>query len=656
MRKYLLLFLLALSMFGQTLPNAVPLPLPEFQFADSNGAPLAGGLLYTYAAGTSTPLATYTDSTGMVSNTNPIVLDSAGRASIWIGAAGYKLILRNADGVQQWSQDNVIDTVLYFVNYVRTAGTSTLITYTNPRTGAVLRTVSNRLAESIYAKDFGAVCDGSIDDKAAIQLAIDSLNSVGGVVKLPQNSICRINSTLTIPSEYFVLDCQGSQLKYTLATGDAILVSPFASDVPYISGGIRDCWINEGTGAPAASTGIHMQSRLGFQYLNVRIKGFNGVNGSCMYWENTASGPQFTEQNTIDGMDSFDCTRHLKFANTGGTNSFMYNYITNWHCGTLGGQYCLSLEGNGTPNNILVFGSYLDLRVNGNGSTAMRILSATGGSVIERKTVNITGELTTGIGPFYSLYSDSSSEINVNGYLNVTGSSTFSGGSQSFTSITLPLDPATNAAIYRAGGGIIPQRKCLYALGYPNANVANGGDATFWLANNGGVENNCHFQILARTTDPTNVDVNITGSGPLPVNILFADPLSRNVGIGTGFSDSARPGQPIDINGNARLSGNLMIGNGPFKSSHIVTSLANSDLSFQLLIPSGSLTNSFAFSAAYNNPPTCVATPNTIILGMGGVGAGQYGMNVAVNQVTMTLQFTQGVPVTFFIMCAGNPN
>ena len=55
---------------------------PNFdqQFLDNDGVPLAGGFIYTYAAGTTTPLAAYTDSTGVTPQTNPIVLDGNGRA------------------------------------------------------------------------------------------------------------------------------------------------------------------------------------------------------------------------------------------------------------------------------------------------------------------------------------------------------------------------------------------------------------------------------------------------------------------------------------------------------------------------------------------------------------------------------------------------
>ncbi|MFN9969514.1 MAG: hypothetical protein ACK58T_06400, partial [Phycisphaerae bacterium] len=49
------------------------------QFFDDSGNVLSGGLIYQYAAGTSTPLATYTSAAGGAQNANPIVLDSGGR-------------------------------------------------------------------------------------------------------------------------------------------------------------------------------------------------------------------------------------------------------------------------------------------------------------------------------------------------------------------------------------------------------------------------------------------------------------------------------------------------------------------------------------------------------------------------------------------------
>lgn len=87
--------------------NTALMPMPRLQFSDASGIPLAGGFLFSYAAGTTTPLATYQDSLGAAANTNPIVLDSAGEAVIFLAAAAYKIVLQDLNGVVQWTQDNV---------------------------------------------------------------------------------------------------------------------------------------------------------------------------------------------------------------------------------------------------------------------------------------------------------------------------------------------------------------------------------------------------------------------------------------------------------------------------------------------------------------------------------------------------------------------
>ena len=82
------------------------------QFFDNNGNPLSGGKIYTYEAGTTTPLATYTSSAGSTPHTNPIVLDSAGRVpsggEIWVAAQTlYKFVLETSTGVLIATYDNV---------------------------------------------------------------------------------------------------------------------------------------------------------------------------------------------------------------------------------------------------------------------------------------------------------------------------------------------------------------------------------------------------------------------------------------------------------------------------------------------------------------------------------------------------------------------
>jgi hypothetical protein len=81
------------------------------QFFDNNGVILTGGKIYTYEAGTTTPLASYTSSSGNTAHTNPIVLNAAGRVpsggEIWIALRLYKFVLETSTGVLIATYDNV---------------------------------------------------------------------------------------------------------------------------------------------------------------------------------------------------------------------------------------------------------------------------------------------------------------------------------------------------------------------------------------------------------------------------------------------------------------------------------------------------------------------------------------------------------------------
>ena len=107
------------------------------QFLDANGAPLTGGLLYTYASGTTTPVTTYTTRAGTANNTNPIVLDAAGRtpAEIWLdGGVLYKFVLESSTFVQIGSYDSIpaINDILTLNNLITVAGTNTLTGLATP--------------------------------------------------------------------------------------------------------------------------------------------------------------------------------------------------------------------------------------------------------------------------------------------------------------------------------------------------------------------------------------------------------------------------------------------------------------------------------------------------------------------------------------------
>ena len=83
------------------------IPDPIFTGIDANGNPISGGKLYAYAAGTTTPQDTYTSSALTSANPNPVVLDSAGRATIFLSSDSYKFILKTSADVLVWEVDNV---------------------------------------------------------------------------------------------------------------------------------------------------------------------------------------------------------------------------------------------------------------------------------------------------------------------------------------------------------------------------------------------------------------------------------------------------------------------------------------------------------------------------------------------------------------------
>ena len=116
------------------------------QFFTNTGAVLTGGKLYTYAAGTTTPLVSYTTSAGNVVRTNPVVLDAAGRVSsggeIWITSAPYKFVLTDSTDVLIATYDNISGFgVTTVINYT---GNGTTVAY------AILGNVANVYINGVY--------------------------------------------------------------------------------------------------------------------------------------------------------------------------------------------------------------------------------------------------------------------------------------------------------------------------------------------------------------------------------------------------------------------------------------------------------------------------------------------------------------------------
>jgi len=102
--------------------NLSPVGGVAAQFFTNTGAVLTGGKLYTYLAGTTTPAAAYTSSSGSTVWTNPIVLDAAGRVpsggEIWItDGITYKFVLKDSTDVLIATYDNISGINSNFISF-----------------------------------------------------------------------------------------------------------------------------------------------------------------------------------------------------------------------------------------------------------------------------------------------------------------------------------------------------------------------------------------------------------------------------------------------------------------------------------------------------------------------------------------------------------
>ena len=95
-----------------------PIPFVKARFFDRCGKPLAGGKVYTYEANTTTPKVTYKDPYGLTPNTNPIILDAAGEADIYLDGT-YRIritdrndvLINDVSKIGSWFSDNLQDTL-----------------------------------------------------------------------------------------------------------------------------------------------------------------------------------------------------------------------------------------------------------------------------------------------------------------------------------------------------------------------------------------------------------------------------------------------------------------------------------------------------------------------------------------------------------------
>jgi len=186
------------------------------QFFTDTGSPLTGGKLYSYAAGTTTPQASYTTAAGTTAHTNPIILNSAGRVAtgeIWLTAgSNYKFVLYTSTDVLIATWDNITG-----INGTGITSNASTVVYDPAGTGAVATTVQTKLRESVSVKDFGAVGDGVTDDTAAFNSAAAS---AAYEIQVPYGTY-NISSKVTINKSKLIGDGSSGTIIKAIAAIDA---------------------------------------------------------------------------------------------------------------------------------------------------------------------------------------------------------------------------------------------------------------------------------------------------------------------------------------------------------------------------------------------------------------------------------------------------
>lgn len=209
--------------------NLSPVGGVAAQFLDNNGNVLTGGKIYTYAAGTTTPQASYTSAAGTTAHSNPIILDASGRVpggEIWLtDGLQYKVAIYTADNVLIGTYDNVIGINSNFVNFVSseevqiaTAG-QTVFTLTTMQ----YQPGTNNLV--VYVDGVNQVEGGSYSyvETNSTTVTFTSGLHVGAVVKFVSAEVLSTNvtdasTTVYTPAATSLLDGVATTVKTALDT------------------------------------------------------------------------------------------------------------------------------------------------------------------------------------------------------------------------------------------------------------------------------------------------------------------------------------------------------------------------------------------------------------------------------------------------------
>lgn len=213
-------------------------PTPKQQFFDANGNPLVAGKVYTYAGGTTTPIATFTDQAGSSTNTNPIILDARGMANIWLQPTiAYKFLITDSNDVTQYTTDNILVPVdnLSF-------GSPPAIGNVAPNSGA-FTTLSATLDVTFSGTGYVQMPVGATTDRPAVpaegMFRYNSTEDIfEGYVNGEWGQVGGAGATGNGPDEVFYENDQTVTLSYTIpSTKNAMSTGPITLGAGFVGTG-----------------------------------------------------------------------------------------------------------------------------------------------------------------------------------------------------------------------------------------------------------------------------------------------------------------------------------------------------------------------------------------------------------------------------------
>lgn len=180
---------------------------------NSSGDAVSGGKVYTYYAGTTTPVSLYSAQDKSAAATNPVILDSAGKAQVWADGA-YKFVIKDSSDVVIDTIDNLIygkidlesswggnasgssnaytlSPLPAFTEYVNGQTVSFVANHTN--SGASTLNISSLGAKAIKTGAGAALSSGAITSGNVVSVTYDS--GLGYFILNTANSFTTITVT-----------------------------------------------------------------------------------------------------------------------------------------------------------------------------------------------------------------------------------------------------------------------------------------------------------------------------------------------------------------------------------------------------------------------------------------------------------------------------